>query len=302
MQNIYINRAFLKFLLILCLWGLIPSFLLAQRDGQIHDSTTNDSTVIRSGDDFFNAVEIGVIFPQGSFSQHISNPGGNTYDFNNLTLPFKGQDGLGARTGANLQYQGYSNIYKINIDSNKAFRFGIQHGFDFAYIPLDWSNVQWGNYNLTVGTSPFLYMGFKVGPAFYYTIAKNFGIGVYGMIDPYITAPGGEQATYVYTDALGNRTVADYSVKDTSNFHGNIDISAGINIYYKAFIVGVEYNWIHTRYNGLATEYESDNKSANSFTTTTSSFEDILHLNIIKVTIGVRLGYGGKGDARFQSK
>jgi hypothetical protein len=279
---------------------LAPAFVSAQavdkEDARIFHLDTKPA-VERSGDDIFNDVKIGIILPQGMFAQPLSDPGNNVYDFTGMMVPFKGMGGMGAKPGYNIQYEGFSAIGKPHSGPELTAHFGVQYGFDFGYMPLNWDNISWGNYNMTVGTSPFLYGGFKVGPAFYLNPTKDMGLGIYFLVDPFATVPGGANASYNYTDASGNKTIATYDIQDSSTIHFSIDYSAGINFYYKAFILGFEYNWIHTKYNGSITEDETDTKSNGSVTepNTHYSFGSVLQTNVIKLTFGIRLGYGGKG-------
>jgi hypothetical protein len=139
-------------------------------------------------EDFYSAFSVGVILPQGLFAQQI--PGTITY-FSDLTLPFKGQEGLGATTGFNFEYSLFASFNKPQPGSDLPIRIGLQFGFDFGYIPLNWSNVNWSNYNMTLSTSPFLYAGLKIGPEFNINPIKSLGIGIYVTADPFITIPGG---------------------------------------------------------------------------------------------------------------
>jgi hypothetical protein len=254
---------------------------------------------ITTGDDVFNNIKVGIIIPQGAFAQPIINPPGNTYyginNLNNLTLPFKGEGGMGAKYGYNLQYEGFTSLCKILSGIKPMAHFGVQYGFDFGYIPINWDNVQWSNYNMTVGTSPFFYAGFKVGPAFYFNPVKDMGIGIYGLVDPLVSAPGGENAYYSYTDGSGNSTSARYNLRDSSDFHLNINFSAGFNIYYKAFIIGIEYSWMHTPYNGSVSENESETlNGVITYPAENYAFSNVIQTNMVKLTFGVRLGYGHK--------
>lgn len=249
----------------------------------------------RSGDDVFNDIKGGVIIPQGTFGQHITNPGGSTYNLNNLSLPFQGKDGLGATYGYDFQYEGFSAFGKPHSGTSFNAHVGFQYGFEFGYVPVSWNNVQWSNYNMTVGTSQFIYIGLKFGPAIYLNPTKDMGLGFYALIDPELVIPGEEYATSNTTDASGNTTVTAYYLQDSSSAHFSIDASAGVNFYYKAFIIGVEYNWVHTKYNGAITENNLETK--NGVTTTPSTytgFGDVIQTNMLKLTFGIRLGYGCK--------
>ena len=291
-----------RFLVALPILLLAPFLLSAQInskiDGQPDTYTKSEHDTNRTGDDIFNAVKLGVILPQGQFAQAITNPGGTNYDFTNLAKPFKGQDGIGAKTGFDIQYEGFSFLWRIKSDNKPIARIGLQYGFDFGYIPLNWDNVQWANYNMVVGTNPFIFTGFKLGPAIYFNPTKDMGIGIYGLVDGFLSAPGGENATYNNTDASGTNTVAIYDIKDSSNVHFNVNFSAGINIYYKAIIIGVEDSWLHTQYFGQVQETETQTLSNGTVTTpsSTTAFSNVLHINVIKLTLGVRLGYGRKSS------
>jgi hypothetical protein len=287
------------FLLYTSLFLLVaPAFLAAQavaeKVPQPADSTFIPDTT-HTGDDIFFSIKMGIILPQGIFAHPIVNPGAITTNFNtilaNSILPFKGTGALGAKPGYTLQFDGFTSIIKF-----KPVHFGIEYGFDFGYVPQNWTNVQWSNYNMTMGNSPFLFLGFKAGPAIYLNPAKDMGIGIYAVIHPYITAPGGENAFYNYTDASGNNTTVRYNLKDSSDFHVNIDASAGINIYYKLFIIGVEYSWIHTKYTGQV--YENESVTINGITTYPAfynPFVGMIQTDMLKIAIGIRLGYRHRG-------
>ncbi len=249
-----------------------------------------------SGDDIFNVIKVGVIIPQGLFGAKVGYPDAGSANFSALQLPFKGQTGMGATYGATLQYEGFSAFGKPHSGPSFTTHFGLEYGFDFGFIPVSWSNVQWANYNLSVTTTSYYYAGFKVGPAFYINPTKDMGIGIYALADPYVNAPGGENASYNYTDASGTTTVGSYVIKDSNSVHFSINASAGMNFYYKAIIIGVEYNWIHTRYNGTVIENLAETQSNGSVSTPkyNYSFGNVIQTNIIKFTLGVRLGYGCK--------
>ncbi len=289
-------------LLLFSMAYFIPSILFAQSSESVNSKPVNIIPVIpkakvyRTGDDVFNDVKAGVIIPEGLFGQPLSNPGGNIYDLNSLIKPFKGQDGLGAKTGYTLQFEGFSSLGKPHSSSSVTSHFGLQYGFGFGYVPLNWDNVQWGNYNMTVGTSQFIYGGLKFGPAFYLNPTKDMGIGIYVMVDPDFVIPAQDYATYDNIDASGTKTVTAFYVQDSRAVQSRIDYSAGVNFYYKAFIIGVEYNWVHTKYNGIVTENSSETQTNGTITspTTNTSFGSVIQTNMLKLTLGIRLGYGGK--------
>ncbi len=258
--------------------------------GQLTKDTIKPDSNNAHGDILFS-IKLGVILPQGLFSQSIATPVVNPANINgvlgNLILPFKGVGGMGAKPGYGLEFEGFSSLRKT-----KKINFGIDEALDFGYIPLNWNNVPWNNYNIAMGTSPFLYLGFKVGPALYFTPAPDIGIGIYGTIDPFGSAPGGEHALYTYTDPSGNMTTTRYSLRDSSDFHVNINASAGINFYFKAYVLGIEYSWVHTRYNGALSENESQViNGAAYYTSANESFTNVLQTNMLKISLGIRIGY-----------
>jgi len=84
-----------------------------------------------------------------------------------------------------------------------------------------------------------------------------------------------------------------YDVSDTSSIHFNIDVSAGINFYYKALMIGIEYNWVHSKYNGAGKEnetYTAANGSVSLLTAPNYLFTDVISMNMLKFTIGLRFG------------
>lgn len=150
---------------------------------------------------------------------------------------------------------------------------------------------------MTVSTSGFLYDGLKFGPQFNINPIQNLGIGFYVTADPYLTFPGGENATYDVTDGSIKHN-GTYDVSDTSVIHLNIDISAGIIFYYKALILSIEYNSIHTKYNGAIKQTETQTLANGTIVTiqpTDTHFTSVIHTNMLKFTIGVRLGSHPKG-------
>ncbi|HTA26374.1 MAG TPA: hypothetical protein VK809_01200, partial [Bacteroidia bacterium] len=165
---IYKNQFFTGVLTLLFVPVLLQAQINDKVDGQPAQFVQSKHDTTRTGDDIFNAVKVGVILPQGQFAQAITNPGGKIYDFNNLSKPFKGQDGLGAKPGYDIQYEGFSSLWRIKSGNTRIAHIGLQYGFDFGYIPINWNNIQWANYNMLVGTNPFIFMGFKLGPAFYF--------------------------------------------------------------------------------------------------------------------------------------
>ncbi len=295
---IYKNQFLTGTLAVLFAPVLLQAQINGKVDGQPERFVKSKHDTTRTGDDIFNVVKVGIIMPQGQFAQAITNPGGNMYDFNNLSKPFKGLDGLGAKPGYDIQYEGFSFLWRIKSDKKPIARVGLQYGFDFGYVPINWNNVQWGNYNMLVGTNPFIFMGFKLGPAFYFNPTKDMGIGIYALADGFLSAPGGENASYNATDGSGTNTVEIYDIKDSNNVHFNVDFSAGINVYYKAIIIGVEDSWLHTQYYGAIQETSTLTQSNGTVTSPTYnySFSNVLHLNVIKVTLGVRLGYGRRSS------
>jgi antitoxin component YwqK of YwqJK toxin-antitoxin module len=239
-------------------------------------------------DNFYSAFSVGVILPQGSFAQQI--PVTITY-FSDLTLPFKGQEGLGATTGFNFNYALFASLSNLRLGPALPARIGLQFGIDFGYIPTNWSNVNWSNYNMTLSTSPFLYTGFKIGPEFNINPIRNMGIGIYVTADPDLTFPGGETSTYKGSTGTYSYT-GTYDVSDSSTVGLNINVSAGLNFYYKALILGVEYNWVHTEYNGSVKQNETDTypNGSLSYPKASYSFGDVIHTNMLKLTIGFRFG------------
>ena len=302
MRKKYKNIIFLKSSFILLPVLLVNLNSSAQSDGATPNLIELGSKpkVPRNGDDFYNAIKVGMIIPQGLFAQHVSDPGGNNYS--KLDLPFKGKDGLGAITGYNFQYEGFSSIGRAHERLAATTHFGFQYGFEFGYVPLNWNNVNWGVYNMNVGTSPFIYTGFRFGPGFYFNPTKDMGIGLYATCDAYFIVPGSAYATYNYTDPSGNNTITAYYVQDSSVVHASINASAGLNIYYKAFIIGIEYSWVHTKYNASVTENNAETSTTGNITTPTSyfSFSNIIHTDMLKLTFGIRLGWGCKH--RFDSE
>ena len=57
-----------------------------------------------------------------------------------------------------------------------------------------------------------------------------------------------------------------------------------------------EYNWVHSKYNASVIEDEAETKVNGTVSTPKKnySFGNVINLNMIKVTLGVRLGYGCK--------
>ena len=144
---------------------------------------------------------------------------------------------------------------------------------------------------------PVIFTGFKLGPALYFNPVKDMGIGIYALLDGFLTAPGAENASYT-ADISNVNTVAIYDVKDSNNVHYNLEESVGLNIYYKAIIIGVEYDWIHTQYYGSVEQVVTQTQSNGAESTITSyfPFNNTLHMNLIKFTVGVRLGYGRRSS------
>lgn len=274
---------------------LNPLFTRAQVVGGGTGQPVNNntaSTSILDEDDFYSAFSIGIVLPEGLFGQAVTNPFTSTGYFKNLTYPFQGQTGLGATTGYNFGYSAFVSLSKVQMGPSLPARFGLQFGFDFDYMPISWSNVPWSKYDETVTTNSFLYMGFKIGPQFNVNPMDNMGIGIYATINPSLTIPGGINSTYNYTDGSGDNYNITYNVSDTSSIHLNIDVSAGINFYYKALIIGIEYDWIHTKYNGAAKENEiyTAANGAVSNPSSTYTFNDVFSMDILKFTIGLRFG------------
>ncbi len=297
MLNRIKNMRFLKryfILLPVALLSLSASAQLGERNESNLIDLGSKPKIHRNGDDFYNAIKFGVVMPQGLFAQPITNPGGD--NFSKLTLPFKGKDGLGAKQGFNFQYDGFSSIGRAHERASVTTHFGFQYGLEFGYIPLSWNNVNWGIYNMNVGTSPFIYTGLKFGPGFYFNPTKDMGIGLYATCDLNFMVPGGAYATYNYTDPAGNNTVTAYYIQDTTVIHTSVNASAGINIYYKTFIIGIEYNWMHTRFDASVTQNNAETSNIGKITTPTSyySFSNVIHTDVIKITLGIRLGWGCK--------
>ena len=274
---------------------LSPIYTSAQVVGgggtQTYSNTPTNSNLLE--DDFFSALSIGAIIPEGLFGQQITNPFLVNSNAPTITLPFQGQSGLGATTGFNLGFSGFGALSKFQVGPSSTGRFGLLFGFDFGYIPLNWSTVDWSSYDLTLSTSAFFYTGLKFGPQLYINPMENMGIGIYATIDPYLTIPGGVNGTLNYTDPYGDNTDLVYSVSDTSSIHLNINVSLGINFYYKALIIGIEYNWIHTKYNGDDKETGTYYEAANNTTYAVASdyhFSNVIDMNMLKLTIGIRFG------------
>ena len=260
----------------------IPSFMSAQvvgGGGGVQPTYGNSSNINQNEDDLFSYFEFGFILPQGLFAQSVSNP-----DFNstywNFKNPFKGLDGLGAKTGYSIKYSMFASFTKMQLSSTLPARFGLNFGFDFGYIPTSWSNVR-NTYITNVTSDPFFYMGFKIGPQFNFNFMDNMGLCIYATIDPYMSLPGGVHGTY--SDG------STYDVTDSSSIHVNINTSAGIMFYYKVLVVGLEYNWAHTKYNGQG-KY-TDN-AGNVYYGTDNAFSSVIHTNMMKITIGLRFGTG----------
>jgi hypothetical protein len=288
---------------------LSPVFCSAQMVGGGGEPVNNTTPVSGCADDGYSAFKFGVILPEGTYAQPYSF--GNNY-FYNLASPFGGKPitgepagalGLGAKTGYEFEYSGFISFSKLQLGANLPARFGMQIGFEGGLNPISWSDVNWSEQYMTVSTSTFLYGGFKIGPQFNINPMENMGICFYATLDPYITLPGGESATYNgsgYNNTYGDYTyTGTYDVKDTTGIHVNIDVSAGINFYYKALLIGIEYNWLHSRYNGAITQSETDTYT-NVYTIPTTArtdvgFTSVIQMNMLKFTIGVRFGNHRRG-------
>lgn len=255
-------------------------------------------------DDLYSAFSIGVIVPEGTFGQAYSF--GNEY-FSNLAVPFgyvpmgylPASHGLGAKTGYNFGFSGFDALSKFQLGSNLPARFGLQLGFDFDYMPISWSNVNWSSNSMTVSTDPFYYTAFKIGPQFNINLKDNMGIGLYVTINPSLSIPGGENATYTGSSVNGSGRYTysgTYDVSDTSSIHFNVNVSAGISFYYKALIIGIEYNWLHTKYNGAIKQNETQTYSNGGVSNPSViyPFTSVLSTNMLKFTIGIRFGSKGK--------
>jgi len=247
-------------------------------------------------------VSLGIISPEGTFSQPYSF--GNTA-FINLATPFgyipPGRayptNGLGAGTGYLLNFSGFSSFTKFAMGSGQG-RVGINYGVEFGYNPISWSNVPWSTDDMTVSTTGFFYDGFKLGPQLNLNPMQNLGICLYVTLDPYLTIPGGENATYDIRDGNGVEHNGTYDVSDTSSIHLNINVSAGIMFYYKALIIGIEYNWVHTKYNGAIKQTETQTLTNGAIVTAQPAdthFTSVIQTNMLKFTLGLRFGNHKKG-------
>jgi len=264
------------------------------------NSTPTNSNV--STDDKYFSVNIGVISPEGTFSQPYSF--GNML-FVNLATPFgyvppryaSASNGLGAKTGYLLNFTGFSSLTKFAMGSGQG-RFGLNYAFEFGYNPISWSNVPWSSYDMSVSTTGFFYDGLKFGPQINLNPMENMGICLYVTIDPYLTIPGGESANYNITDGSGVLHSGTYDVSDSAGIHVNINVSAGIMFYYKALMLGIEYNWVHTKYTGEVKQNETQyypNGSTAVAPEYTYGFNSVIHTNMLKFTLGLRFGGHKKG-------
>src|ERR1700743_1036381 len=100
-----------------------------------------------------------LLFPTGKFGQTYSF--GNT-DFANIATPFgyvppggtsPDLQGQGATTGYAFNYTHFFTIHKSPGNGNREKRTGIQFGVEGGYVPLNWDNISWDSYNMTMSTS-----------------------------------------------------------------------------------------------------------------------------------------------------
>ncbi len=248
-------------------------------------------------DDSYGVFKVGINLPMGTFSQQIPLFTAPTYPaltlLNNLNAPFKGTAGLGATKGFSFEYSQFISFGEVKLGSKLPGRVGIQLGYDFDYTPINWSAENWSNYHITVLTYPFYFSGFKIGPQFNINPIDNMGLCFYLTIDPYISVPGQEKASYYYNDPNGYTNTLDYSIRDSTLVQGNMNVSLGVNFYYKALFVGIEYNWMHTRYNGSATgSYEFSSSNSSTYGNLGGGWSEVLQCNMLKFTLGVRFGTG----------
>src|SRR5579863_6454906 len=129
-----VSTIFIRLSVIILGLSVIPAHTSAQVVGGGGAQTYNNAPASNlNEDDFFSAFSIGAIIPEGLFSQEVNNPFRTNYLFKNLTLPFQGQNGLGATTGFNFGILGFGSLSKFQMGGNSTGRFGIQFGFDFGY-------------------------------------------------------------------------------------------------------------------------------------------------------------------------
>lgn len=248
----------------------------------------------REHDDKFWSLSAGAIFPVGIFSQAPPVVSGTTALYSSLYAPFQGTAGMGATIGYNMELSVFSSFRKLQVNSYPG-RIGLLYGLGGGTMNIDWSNTQWNTYGSTLTTSAFYYFGIKIGPAFYLNPMPDMGIGAYLQIDPCLTTPGGVNDEISYQNTAGDDITGHYNVQSANSLEFNLNWSLGINFYYKALFIQLEYNRMHTAYSGSVNEAIYTDYSSGALQTITPSnysFNSVLHTNIIKLNIGIRFGYG----------
>lgn len=153
---------------------------------------------------------------------------------------YNGLDGLGATNGINFEMGLLA--YLRSIPLAEKFKIGIDAGISVSANQVDWTPMN-PNYQ-TTDQVPFIFSGFKIGPAFSYNIVDRLIVDVYAKINPCFSTPADisfyeDNADESYSYSLTNAAVSPTFATRKS---------LGMNLRYSALLLSMEYNFGKVNY------------------------------------------------------
>lgn len=169
------------------------------------------------------------LYLKAGFSVPVGRFGQSPTATQSMIASFNGKDGTGAKLGFNFELGG---IYHIsNTVLPEKFLFGIDGGMHFTSNPIDWSSLEMpGKYE----NSAFYFFGLKIGPIVSYVVNEDIILDGFFKVNPVGSLAG----ILDYSESGYKATIGG-----TKDMTFGFKKSIGVNLRYKALLLGAELNW-----------------------------------------------------------